>query len=293
MRLLFNNTDRVKKLAALIEDFCILKHSHLLDVVAKICGYQNFHELQLICVPNESGPPADFSIKTSQRADYVDRLSVGANLSHGDAMHCLESSRLLGCQSAGMKELLAVRTELYSRAYQINALKRGKGEVGKVKSLPSGEAVGILRQFGRPTRVITNKSANTILADFEYTSVRNPLPFFIPMRLYLPYGHWIEKDGSWVLFSRDYFPLWRIRKEKAPERLDPSERIKFTFENHYWGRHRWPWSHPDLYDELIEQLDEHGIRSLPRSVEILKLVLDNDQIDDFSDAIPKYWMKAA
>jgi hypothetical protein len=280
-------------LAGKLADANELKHGQALDIVARLCGYQNYNELMNITnsLNVENVPEISFSIE--QRAAFAGKLAVEAKINPGDAIDALETSRLLGDKSIGMKKLIAVRTELFSLEYRKDTEKRKKGEIGKLRNLMSGETAGILREYGRPTRVITHKSANSTVADFEYISPRNLLPFFIPMRLYLPYGHWIEIDGSWVLFSRDYFPLWRIRMGCEPERLNPSERIKFDFQNYYWGDHRVPWSDAELYDELIEQLDEFGIRSLPRSVEILKTILDDDKIDDFKDAVPTYWFKAA
>ena len=289
MRLQFKTTVRVKKLANNIVGLSKLKHGQALDLVANLCGYENYYELNSSLVA--SLPDIEFS--TQQRVAFVEKLAAEVGISHGDAIHALESSRLLGDKSVGTKELIAVRSELFSREYRKDSLRRKKGEIGKLRNLMGGETVGILRKFGRLTTVITDKTANATVADFEYTSPRVHLPFFIPKRLYLPYGHWIEKDGSWVLFSRDYFPLWRIRSGRAPERLDPSERIVFEFSNYYWGDHRVPWSDKELCNDLIEDLDELGVRSLPRSVEVLKTILDDDKIKDFKDAVPSYWFKAA
>jgi hypothetical protein len=293
MRLQFKNTVRVKKLAKSLADKSELKHGQALDVVSQLCGCLNYNELQNLIDSQSDKILPDIVLSVQQRATLIGKLVTEAKINAGDAIDILENSRLLGNKSIGMKELIAVRTELFSLEYQKISGKRVKGEVGKVRNLMSRESVAILRKFDRPTRVITHKSANSSVADFEYTSPRIQLPFFIPMRLYLPYGHWIEKDGSWVLFSRDYFPLWRISKPHAPERLDPSERINFDSSNYYWGEHRVPWSDKALYDDLIEELENHGIRSLPRSVEILKLILEDDSIADFKDAVPPYSQKAA
>ena len=99
----------------------------------------------------------------------------------------------------------------------------------------------ILRHFGRPTRVITHTYANSTVADFEYVSPKTALPLFIPMRLYIAYGVWTEPDGSMVLFSRDYFPLWRLREGHAPERLFPWLWIKHVEQSWYWGDSNTPW----------------------------------------------------
>ena len=288
MRLQFNNTVRVKKLADCLSIYSELKHSQLLDVISQVCGFNNFHELDNSCRMNNIDTAKEVSYSSDERVALVGRLTTEANINFGDALDALENSRLLGNKSIGQKRLLDIRAESYRREYQSGSMKRKKGEVGKLLNLPSGNNYGIFRWQDRAMHVITHKSANSIVASSEYLSPRVPLQFFIPMRLYLPYGHWVEKDGSWVLFSRDYFPLWRIRKDSAPERLDPVEQIQYESQIHYWGNHRWPWSHPDLYDELIEQLDEFGIRSLPRLVESFKRILDSNQIEDFRDVFKKF-----
>jgi hypothetical protein len=293
MRIRFKSTTRVKKLAGNLVDHSELKHGQALDIVAHLCGYQNYNELLNLTNSLAVETVPDVTFSTQQRIALVGKLAVEAKISHGDAIDALENSRLLGEKSIGMKELIAIRAELFSQEYRQDSTKHKKGEIGKLRNLMSGEKVGILREYGKPTRVITHKSADSTVANFEYTTPNSALPFFIPMRLYLPYGHWIEKDGSWVLFSRDYFPLWRISKPKSPERLDPSERIEFDSANYYWGEHRDPYSNGALYDDLIEELENHGIRSLPRSVEILKTILDDGKIKDFRDAVPPYWRKAA
>jgi hypothetical protein len=41
----------------------------------------------------------------------------------------------------------------------------------------------------------------------------------------LPYGFWIERDGAYVLFDRDYCPIVRIRRYGHPKIVPPFERI--------------------------------------------------------------------
>ena len=108
-------------------------------------------------------------------------------------------------------------------------------------SRPDGTVnVVILRSFGRPTTVITQKNVGGV-ADFEYISPRNPPLLFLPLRLYLPYGHWIETDRAKVLFSRDYKPMWRIREGMVVERLNPALWVRFREQVHYWDDNRTPW----------------------------------------------------
>ncbi|TAK49866.1 MAG: hypothetical protein EPO23_01160 [Xanthobacteraceae bacterium] len=135
----------------------------------------------------------------------------------------------------------------------------------------NGEVV-ILRNFGRPTEVITHQAIMTI-ADFEYVSPRAARAFFLPMRLYLPYGYWTEADGSRVLFSRDYKPMWRLRDGHPIERLDPWLRIYFHQETHLWPSNEAPWSSKELKAFLDNYLIQNKIFLLPVLADALPLLV--------------------
>ena len=125
---------------------------------------------------------------------------------------------------------------------------RQRGAVGKLKTVGrNGEAV-ILRERGRPTYVISHQAISTV-GDFEYVSPRVAPPLFVPMRLYLPYGYWTEHDGSRVIFSRDYKPMWRLRG-RSIERVEPWLRISFVEQTHRWPRGQAPWSSKELKADL-------------------------------------------
>ena len=144
----------------------------------------------------------------------------------------------------------------------------------------------ILKHFGRVTKVITNKSANAIVADFEYVSPRQPPQLFIPMRLYVPYGSWIEEDGSTVLYSRDYFPIWRITPTGQVSRPNPWERIKYELSQHFWDDSNTPWRSKQTYQRCVEKLESlHLIGGLPRLVDALPLLILEDTIGDEGEAV--------
>lgn len=45
---------------------------------------------------------------------------------------------------------------------------------------------------------------------------------FKPMRLYLPYGKWTLKDGTEILFNRDYCPMWQKNKVGTVTGISPT-----------------------------------------------------------------------
>lgn len=50
----------------------------------------------------------------------------------------------------------------------------------------------------------------------------------------MPYGVWTEGDGSQVLFSRDYCPLWKITEDQAPLRDDPDSTVAYVAQEHFF-----------------------------------------------------------
>jgi hypothetical protein len=58
----------------------------------------------------------------------------------------------------------------------------------------------------------------------EVTVAKEQIPIsqFKPLRLYLPYGRWTCKDGSEVLYNREYCPLWRRTKDGTVSAVSPA-----------------------------------------------------------------------
>ena len=75
----------------------------------------------------------------------------------------------------------------------------------------------------------------------EISVPRLPLPPFVPMRLWMPYGVWTEESGSQVLFSRDYCPLWRISPIGEVSSEEPWRWIEFVQEEWFWNEMEAPW----------------------------------------------------
>ena len=89
-------------------------------------------------------------------------------------------------------------------------------------------------------QVITdNKCGVCVRGNFSIP--RTPLPIFIPDRLRFIYGVWTEPDGAKVLHSRDYAPMWRLRKGQPPQQVPAAEWIKYVKEEWFWNDSTAPW----------------------------------------------------
>lgn len=283
MRIHFQNSTRPKKAAKAIARATGRPLALCQQVLAKACGYRDWHDIENSF--SSINEPPNFNIVDMQVA-LVMKLVRSLDTNAGDVQYALAASRLFGNRPANVLEAIEVRRRLLEENELPPMGRRERGTIGKLKTAGrNGEHV-ILREYGRPTRVITHKSADEIVANFEYVSPKQAIPLFIPMRLYLPYGVWTEADGAKVLFSRDYMPLWRLRDGHAPERIFPWLRIKHIEQSWFWGDENTPWSKPETYKREIVRLEAFGIRSLPLLVEALPLIVQRDDIRDFKDAVP-------
>jgi hypothetical protein len=87
-----------------------------------------------------------------------------------------------------------------------------------------------------------------------------------------------------VLFSRDYKPMWRIRKGLGVERLNPSLWIRFREQVHYWDA-ATPWGMVEVRHKMEALLAGLGVCCLPIWADILPIVVHDDKLHSFSDAL--------
>jgi hypothetical protein len=122
-------------------------------------------------------------------------------------------------------------------------------------------------------------------ADFKVVTPRTPLPDFVPSRLWLPYGYWTLRDGSEVMFSRDYFPLWRIA-QGAVERLDPWLWIKDkTAETHFTkAAATVVWAVGPARELALQHLVARRIFELPKLVDVMPHLFEPD-VDKIADGV--------
>ena len=80
-----------------------------------------------------------------------------------------------------------------------------------------------------------------------------PHPFF-PMRKKLPYGRYNCSDGSYVLFNRDYEPLYRVQPDGTFSACDPREWIRHVSKDFFYKEGHAPWRNRLAFDISVLQL---------------------------------------
>lgn len=287
MRLFFPNLTRPKKAAKHISKRLSVSLSVAQKGIAQACGYRDWYDFE----QNHTQGAESLLDQELTKADFIERqasltimLANAVGVPDGDAQYALAESRLSGDLPCSLIDQIEVRLECWRRTVLPPAGRRMRGAVGTLRSPGrNGEAV-ILRCFDRVTTVITEKNVGTV-ADFEYISPQNPPPMFLPMRLYLPYGYWVEEDGAKVLFSRDYKPLWRLRAGAEPHRLEPSLWIKWRSQVFLWDEGRSPWNSPQLKTDMERFLQDCGALALPILADALPILIKNDEVANFAGSV--------
>lgn len=287
MRLSYPNLTRPKKSAKTMARLLGLPLSAAQAAIARSCGYHDWHDFEL----NHAKTPPLVLDQHLGQAEYVARqlplilaFATEARVADGDAQFALAHSRLTGDRLPSLEEQVEIRLGCCSHTVLPPAAKRSRGAVGMLKSPGRNGEIVILRSFGTPTTVITQKNVGTV-AEFEYVSPRNPPPLFLPLRLYLPYGHWIENDGAKVLFARDYKPMWRIREGVGIERLNPSLWIRFREQSHYWDDGNTPWDEVEVRSKMEALLANLGVQCLPIWADAFPILVHDDKLRNFSEAL--------
>jgi hypothetical protein len=290
MRLHFLDSERLRKAAKSISELAERPLAQVQEALARCCGFQNWFDFSR----NNDATLAFPLDQNIDRQEFIARqtniallLASELNLPDGDAQFALSRTHLTGSRPTSLSDQIAIRLECLRRTTLPISGRRQPGAIGRLKTRGrNGEAV-ILRSYGyAKTSVVTHRGVGSV-ADFEYITPKIIPPLFMPMRLYIPYGAWTEPDGSKVLFSRDYFPLWRISNGKKPERLNPWLRIRFTHEEWFWDDTTTPWSSSRRFQDMRQSMEAMGIYSLPILTDALPILVNsNDEIQCMRDALP-------
>jgi hypothetical protein len=253
--------------------------------IAKACGYRDWRDLEKMH-RNDAHNSQLNEQRINLWVSIITHLSKQLATNSGNILCAISESRLIQSDPIDPYAALNIRCRLFETDELPYAGRRKQGAIGKLKTFGrNGEHV-ILRKYGQPTRVVTHRSANSLVVDFEYISPRSELKLFIPMRLYIPYGIWVEEDGAEVLFSRDYLPLWRVREGRVPERIAPWEWINYVDQKWLWDEAHYPWSNLNTYQTSMQHLQSLGVHGLPLLVEALPIVVTQDSVRDFEHAVP-------
>lgn len=271
MRIHFSSTKQPKKAAKFLSEASSSSLSACQQQVAKSCGYRDWHDLEKSLCSINVATTQEVSIETE--VAVIVSISQALGLGAGDAQHTLTVARLFRAGPPNLQHELEVRRRLFQNLDNLPSEPKSAGCVVKMKAKGAPPQIGIVSSWGSTVTLITQARDASIVADYEVITPRKPLPLFIPLRLYFPYGLWTEKDGSEVLFSRDYLPMWRLRPGLAPERLDPWERVYQTSMTHLWEEEAVDLDQKGLGNEAIQMLHERGVRSLPKLVDVLPIMI--------------------
>ncbi len=116
------------------------------------------------------------------------------------------------------------------------------------------------------------------------TVPRTPLPPFEPMRLRLAYGVWTEKDGSRVLFSRDYCPLWRIAPDGGVSPEDPWRWIVSVNQDWFWDDSLRPWRSRQKQREIEQRMAQTGVSRTTKLMGVVDILV-RGEVDEIHDAV--------
>jgi hypothetical protein len=274
MRLSFLNVDHAKRSAKSIARHTNVQLAQCHEAVANAFGYRDWHELSNTAKANARVEPvADAPIDL--QAKLIVELGELLKADTGLVQFALSEAKTFKMADEPFQHQLELRAQCFRLTSIPDLGPRQPGSVGIAK--PWKEAV-ILRRYGKGTSVLSNKHWDSLIADFEYSVPKVAIPLFIPMRLYVLYGAYIEQDDSHVLYSRDYEPLWRIRKDRKPERFSGPQRIEHIDRIGFWDDSNTPWRNPRRHKEELDRIKSYGITGLPWKVDWLPKYLNESKI---------------
>lgn len=231
--------------------------------LAQASGHRDLHHLQAL----QAKTPHLTEASVVTQANIVSRLHRTSSLRIGDILDALTRTRFFG-GSPDPEITLTVREALFATDYP----DRGRHDIGapcRVKAPGYDNARALLVERGEGpeglTRVMIDHSIMTCVSREAPTHRAERL--FVPLRFWMPYGFWTEADGTKVLFSRDYCPLWRVQEGRAPVRDDPDRDVKFVKQEWYFDEGSFRGTVDTVMSRGFEILREHRVVSLPRLAE--------------------------
>lgn len=234
--------------------------------LARATGHRDLHHALAEGAKEDTHPAPQLQ----DMVDVVARLQFLTELPEGDLLDALLTSRFL-TPGPDPELALKLRAALFAPRYRAKSL---------------GSPVQIFRRGATKRGLLLNMGETPdatceVLAEFgNYTCYRRELTskgaasFFIPLQFWAPYGVWSEADGTQVIFSRDYFPLWRIAPGRAPERDDPNRWVPIVQQRIFAPLQDLRLSVADMERRSFEILREYRVASIPRLVEWLPVCIE-------------------
>lgn len=159
----------------------------------------------------------------------------------------------------------------------------------RVPTAPRGSRALVVRaevdNEGRSGAEIHTEAGRTDVARSWIHLPDEPLPPQVPMRLWLPYGQWTERDGSKVLFSRDYKPLWKVEPDGSVTRDKPWRLVHHVDQELFFDRGDGIWTDHRRQKELMGMLVKLGARGLPHMCLALESLVRFELYDEHMAAI--------
>ena len=283
MRFFFPNLTRPKKAAKhLSVVFPGIPLSSCQRAVALACGYRDWHELEVShaaaepTVLDEHLPEGAFR----ERAIALSRsLAAALNAHDGDVQAALPDMRLAGNRTFTRDDHEAIRTACWRAGPLPWKEGRHPGVIFRIKSAGfSRTERHWWRKSSDGVRFLDHSTSNGLCATFEAVVPVTRMEDFVPRRLWLPYGWMDLEDGSRMLFSRDYLPLWRIDDGKV-ERLKPTAEMPAYRDRQWFPEGGKPWSSGPAREAAERMLAEYGITALPRLADVLPILIQDEHID--------------
>jgi hypothetical protein len=280
MRIFFPNVTRPKKSAKRISTlFPAIPHALALRSVAIACGYRDWHEFEMAHAATTPSPlDHDLSqVEFRSRATSICRsLAKTLGIPDGDIQAALPILRLTGDRVFTLDDHHAIRIACWRSGLMPWNGARKPGATFLMKEGNYSPVRGYWRSSeGDGVSYICDTTIDCGCATYEAVSPRTRMEDFIPLRLWLPYGWWTLEDGSDVLFSRDYMPLWKVTPNGRVERMPPSLRVSGIRQEHWFmNKHgRVTWHSGPTRQDAEARLLEHGITALPRLADALPLLI--------------------
>jgi len=281
MRIHFPDLVRPKKAAKyLARAAAEQKLATVQETLARALGYRNWYELSIAARPDGFAATEPVGLDVALR--IILELADSLDLREADVQYAVSRARLLRATPWSIDEQMILRASIW-RQRLFGSPRRGKpGTVVRDRAYGSNTPA-YLRYPGRPTYLLFDTGFGE-RADFEVVTPRAPLPDFVPSRIWLPYGLWKLSDGSEVLFSRDYLPMWRISRDRT-ERLAPWLWIKgILAETHFLSPGSATWASGPARDRAVDCLREHRIFELPWLTDIMPHLFETD-VDSLTDGV--------
>jgi hypothetical protein len=285
MRIHFPDLVRPKRAAkCLVRAAIELKLATVHEVLARVLGYRDWHELSV--VSSHSNPSPFIEVSVEERLRIILELSDKLGLPDAEVQYAVSKARLLREMPWTLDEQMTLRAAIW-RSRLFGPPGRGKpGTVVEDKAY-GANTPAYLRRAGRPTYLLFDTGLGE-RADFEVATPRAALSDFVPSRLWLPYGLWRLKDGSEVIFSRDYFPMWGISKDRV-QRLAPWLWIKgIVDQSHFWKAGDGGWASSSAREMAIARLAAHRIFELPRLTDAMPHLFEAD-VDSMEDGVRRLY----